>query len=136
MKKLRITVGDKVYEVTVEVLDEDHRTTASTPPPQPSSTASAPISSASASAPTPPPQPKPAAPAADGAGDVVSPLAGKIVAVDVKPGSQVEEGDQILTLEAMKMNTYVYAPFSGKVTEVLVSPGEGVEEGQLLLRIG
>ncbi len=67
---------------------------------------------------------------------MVSPLAGKIVAVDVKQGSQVEEGDQILTLEAMKMNTYVYAPVSGKVTEVLVSPGEGVEEGQLLLRIG
>ena len=133
MKKLRITVGDKVYEVTVEVLDEDHRATAAPPP------ASAPTSAAPVSAPPPTAAPKPAAPpaaAGAGDGDVVSPLAGKIVAVDVKAGAQVEEGDQILTLEAMKMNTYVYAPVSGKVTEVLVSPGEGVEEGQLLLRIG
>ena len=130
MKKLRITVGDKVYEVTVEVLEEDHRPAATPPPSQP-------VSAAPASAPPPSAAPpKPAAPAAAGTGDVVSPLSGKIVAVDVKPGSQVEEGDQILTLEAMKMNTYVYAPVSGKVTEVLMSPGEGVEEGQLLLRIG
>jgi biotin carboxyl carrier protein len=132
VKKLRITVGDKVYEVTVEVLDEDHRPAATSPPPPPART----VSAAPASTPSPPAAPKPAAPAAAGAGDVISPLAGKIVAVDVKPGSEVEEGDQILTLEAMKMNTYVYAPVSGKVTEVLVSPGEGVEEGQLLLRIG
>ena len=69
-------------------------------------------------------------------GDVVSPLAGKVVSVDAKAGSSVNEGDQVMTIEAMKMNTYVYAHANGKVLEVLANVGEGVEEGQVLLRIG
>lgn len=131
MKKLRVIVGDKTYEVSVEVLGEDQSVpSAPSSPPSASPVSSTPVE---APAPTPPPAPRPSG--GGGSGDVTSPLAGKIVAVDVKPGHQVEEGDQIITVEAMKMNTYVYAPVSGKVTEVLVSPGEGVEEGQLLLRI-
>jgi biotin carboxyl carrier protein len=68
-------------------------------------------------------------------GAVLSPLAGKVVAVDVKPGMEVAEGAQVVTLEAMKMNTFVYAPKAGQVSAVHVNPGDAVEEGAALLTI-
>jgi biotin carboxyl carrier protein len=68
-------------------------------------------------------------------GEVPSPLAGKVVAVDVKVGQTVEANAQLLTLEAMKMNTYVFAPAAGTVEAILVQPGDAVEEGQGLVRI-
>ena len=131
MKKLRITVEGKVYDVQVELLDEG--TTAA---PAPRSAAPAP-----AAAPPPPPAAAaapvaPAPRAAGGGGDVPSPLAGKVVSIDVKVGDTVENGAQVATIEAMKMNTYIYAPKAGKVIEVLAKPGDAVEEGGALLRLG
>ena len=76
------------------------------------------------------------APAAAGAGDVPSPLAGKVVSLDVAAGASVKAGDQILTLEAMKMNTIIYAPASGTLTAFCVNPGDTVQEGQALAKIG
>lgn len=81
------------------------------------------------------PAPAPA-PAAAGAGDVPSPLAGKVVSLDVAAGAPVKAGDQILTLEAMKMNTIIYAPASGTLTAFCVNPGDTVQEGQALAKIG
>ena len=69
------------------------------------------------------------------AGDVPSPLAGKVVSIDVKLGQQVEANAQLLTLEAMKMNTYVFAPAAGTVKEILVHPGDAVEEGRVLVKM-
>jgi biotin carboxyl carrier protein len=66
---------------------------------------------------------------------VQSPLAGWVVGIDVEPGQQVAAGDRLLTLEAMKMNTFVTAPSGGKVAEVLVAKGVAVEQGQVLVRI-
>jgi len=77
-----------------------------------------------------------ASPAAAGAGDVPSPLAGKVVSLDVAAGASVKAGDQILTLEAMKMNTIIYAPASGTLTAFCVNPGDTVQEGQALAKIG
>jgi len=48
----------------------------------------------------------------------------------------VKAGDQILTLEAMKMNTIIYAPASGTLTAFCVNPGDTVQEGQALAKIG
>jgi glutaconyl-CoA/methylmalonyl-CoA decarboxylase subunit gamma len=75
------------------------------------------------------------APAAGGPGDVVSPLSGKLVSIDVKVGQAVAEGAQVATVEAMKMNTYIFAPKAGSVSAVLANPGDGVEEGTVLLQI-
>jgi biotin carboxyl carrier protein len=129
MKKLRVTVEGKVYEVLVEVLDE-------TSPPAPAVATPAPSIPAAASPSASPPAP--ATSPVNGAtspGDVKSPLAGKIVSVDVKTGQPVEEGAQVLTIEAMKMNTYIYAHCAGRIESINVNTGDAVEEGTLLLRI-
>lgn len=130
MKKLRVTVEGKVYEVLVEMLDEG---TPSSPSPAPAPT-SRPAPAATPVAAAPAPAPAPAA-VAGGAGDVPSPLAGKVVSIDVKAGQTVQEGAQIVTIEAMKMNTYVFAPKAGRIDAILVNAGDGVEEGSPLLRI-
>ncbi|MBR4310400.1 MAG: acetyl-CoA carboxylase biotin carboxyl carrier protein subunit, partial [Akkermansia sp.] len=67
---------------------------------------------------------------------VPSPLAGKVVSLDVTPGTAVKEGDQIMTLEAMKMNTVIYAPANGTVTSFAVAPGDTVAENQPLAYLG
>lgn len=127
MKKLKITVEGKTYEVVVEIPDEGKSAG-----PAPVRVVSASPVSAPVSAPA-----KAAAPApASGPGDVISPLTGKIAAIAVEVGAEVKEGDPIITVEAMKMNTYVNATQSGKVTAINVQVGDGVEEGQALLRIG
>ena len=130
MKKLRVTVDGKVFEVLVEILDDG------TPRVAAPSAPATPVASASVSAPVAPVASAPkSAPAAGGAGVVPSPLAGKVVSIDVKPGQQVAEGAQLLTLEAMKMNTFVYAPKAGTVASINVNPGDAVEEGAALLTL-
>jgi len=124
MKKLRVTVEGKAYEVLVEILDEGTQTAAPMPVIQSVAPVTAPISApTTAKGPT-------------AAGDVVSPLAGKLVSIDVKLGDAVIEGTQVATIEAMKMNTYIYAPKAGKVTATHITPGDGVEEGTVILHIG
>ena len=129
MKKLRITVDGKVFDVSVELLDQVSSTTAAPVP----AAASAPAASAPVAAPAPAPAP---APAAASAGDIPSPLAGKVVSLDVAPGTAVKAGDQIMTLEAMKMNTIIYAPSAGTITSFCVNAGDTVQEGQPLAKIG
>lgn len=136
MRKLRVTVEGKVYEVLVEMLDDAGAPVAPVPvqAPAASSAPSASVAQASvAAAPVAAAPAKTSAPA--GAGDVPSPLAGKVVSIDVKIGQVVEEGAQVATVEAMKMNTYIYAPRAGTIAAILVNPGDGVEEGAALLRL-
>ncbi len=131
MQKLRITIEDRVYEVLVENLSDPAAPAASAP----RTSAPAPLASpAPAPVAAPAAAPRPAA-APAGAGDIPSPLAGKVVSIDVKPGQRVSAGATLVTLEAMKMNTFVYAPREGVVAAVLVQAGDGVEEGAPLLRL-
>lgn len=133
MKKLKVTVDGKVYEVSVEIEGEAAAPVAPAPAPV-APVASAPIAPAPV-APAPVAAPAPAAaPAAvpAGASGVPSPLAGKVVSIDTKVGATVKDGDQILTIEAMKMNTYIYANKAGTVSAINVNVGDGVEEGQVL----
>jgi pyruvate carboxylase len=66
---------------------------------------------------------------------VGAPMPGLVVSVLVAPGEQVSAGQKLCTLEAMKMETTVYADRAGRVTEVLVRPGTQVEAGDLLVRL-
>jgi len=133
MKKLRVTIEGKSYDVLVEVLDGGPQP-AMAAPVATARVSSASVASASVAAPTASTSTAPRA--AAGLGDMLSPLAGKIVSVDVQVGATVKEGAQVATIEAMKMNTYIYAPKSGAVTAVHVAPGDGVQEGALLIQIG
>lgn len=123
-KHLRITVNGKSYEVTAEILDDT-----AAPAALPGPLASAPVVA-------PPAAPRPQAAPAAGAGDLRSPLAGKVVSVSVAVGAPVAAGQTVLVLEAMKMNTLIAAPCAGTVRAVHVHPGEAVPEGHLLLSIG
>ena len=91
-------------------------------------------------APTPAPAAAPvaAAPAAaPGSGNPVkAPLPGTITSISVKVGDQVNVGDTVLVLEAMKMQNNIEAEYAGTVTSIVVNPGDSVMEGAVLLTIG
>ena len=62
-------------------------------------------------------------------------MPGLVVTVAVKLGDNVAAGTKLLTLEAMKMETTLYAERDGKVAELLVTPGTQVDTNDLLLRL-
>ncbi len=66
---------------------------------------------------------------------VKAPLAGNIFRVLVSPGQQVTEGDTLLVLEAMKMETQVSAPHTGTVSTINVKEGDVVAVGDILLAL-
>jgi len=71
--------------------------------------------------------------AADGA--ILSPMPGRIIAVEVAAGDTVAKGQRLVTLEAMKMEHSLVAPFDGTVAELAATPGGQVSEGALLVRV-
>ena len=73
----------------------------------------------------------------NGAGtEVKSPLPGAILKVIAREGDMVEEGDVLILMEAMKMETEIKAPCAGKVGSVRVDVGATVTPGQLLVTLG
>ncbi|HEY5895353.1 MAG TPA: urea carboxylase [Chthoniobacterales bacterium] len=72
----------------------------------------------------------------DGATAVSAHLPGSIWQVLVKEGDTVAEGDKLVIIESMKMETAIVAPEAGKVTRVLVSKGQTVEPGRNLVVLG
>ena len=68
-------------------------------------------------------------------GQVGSPIPGAISSIVVELGERVKKGDRLLVLEAMKMQSTVYAPIDGKVTKKLAGVGDKVEAKDLLLVI-
>jgi acetyl/propionyl-CoA carboxylase alpha subunit len=77
----------------------------------------------------------PAASTNAGGGEVVAPMSGTVVAVDVDTGGTVRAGQQLLVLEAMKMEHVVRAPAAGRVLSVGVAVGETVDEGRPLVAL-
>ena len=67
--------------------------------------------------------------------DVLAPLSGAIWKITVAIDEEVEEDDEVLIIEAMKMETPVFAPCDGTVKEVYVKEGDKVEEDQPLMSI-
>jgi pyruvate carboxylase len=64
---------------------------------------------------------------------IAAPMPGKIGAAAAAPGQSVAKGDKLFSIEAMKMETAVYAPFAGKVKDVLVRAGAVVDARDLLM---
>ncbi len=137
MKKLRLTMNGKTYDVTVEVLEDDEQYV--TGGNLPAMRAAAPPAASKVRAPAAMPA---ATPAAAGNGMPVgvdpdtirAPIAGTVQKVFVQAGAPVEEKTPIILLDAMKMDTYIHAPRSGHVAEVCVAPGDTVQVGHVLIR--
>ncbi|AHU89305.1 carboxylate--amine ligase [Trueperella pyogenes] len=68
-------------------------------------------------------------------GDVRSPIQAIVVRVVTQPGAAVTEGDLLVVLESMKMESYVYAPLDGVVESIAVEQGTNVAAGAPLLTI-
>ena len=142
--KYQVKVDGKVFEVEVEKVGGGYSsltpaslTAAPAPAAAPAAPApqAAPAPAAPAAAPAPQAAPAPAAPAASGgAGDVVAPMPGTVLKLNVKDGDTVASGDVILILEAMKMENEIVAPCAGKVT-LNVKAGETVDTDALLASV-
>ena len=140
--KYQVKVDGKVFEVEVEKVGGGYQsltpaslTAAPVAAPVAPQAAPAPAAPVQAAAPAPAPAapaPAPAAPAASGgSGDVISPMPGTVLRLNVNNGDTVASGDVILILEAMKMENEIVAPCAGKVT-LKVTAGETVDTDALL----
>jgi methylmalonyl-CoA carboxyltransferase 1.3S subunit len=131
--KLTITVDGKTYEVEVEVAQPE------SPHPIYGVGGYFPMSPARVPAPAPAAA-APALPASGEAGPPVneekvcrSPISGIVVRVTARVGEQIQVGDGVLVLEAMKMETDITAPVAGTVSKITVKVGDSVKGGQVLV---
>ena len=67
--------------------------------------------------------------------EIGAPIPGMVTTLDHGSGAKVTKGDKILTMEAMKMQTTIYAPCDGTIEELLVAAGDAVDAGDLLLKM-
>jgi pyruvate carboxylase len=65
-------------------------------------------------------------------GEIAAPLPGMVATVAVKEGHAVKKGERLMVIEAMKMQTTVYASMDGKITKLLTQAGQTVEAKELL----
>ena len=131
VKKFNITVNGSSYAVEVE---EVGGAVASAP---------APRAAAPAAAPAPAPAPAPAAPAAPaakaaGAGEhsIDAPMPGKILKVLVTEGQAVKAGENLMMLEAMKMQNEILSDADATVKAINVAAGQTVKVGDSLIILG
>jgi len=133
--KLKITVHGVSYEVDVEILDAEGGFPAQTSPlpivSQPSSSQIAPPP-ANQKTQSQPVASSPQKPASAPSSAVTSPIAGNVIEVKCKVGDHVQKDQELLVVEAMKMETSIVAPAAGKIKSVDVAIGDAVREGQSL----
>ena len=129
MKKLKITLNGKSYEVDVEILKDDDT------PSMPFMPATVAYAAAPSVAP-PAATPKPAAPSAAASGGdsaLTAPMNGVVIEIPVKVGDAVKTGQVVVILEAMKMKTNISSSRDGTIASINISPNDSVETGQVML---
>lgn len=120
MKKFKVTINNKSYEVEVEEMGAVSDSTTTPVEEKVEKTAST----------------KPQATPGDVEGEeILAPLPGTI-SLEVAEGDTVSEGDTIFVLEAMKMENEISAIVSGTVKAIYVSDGDSVDTGDVLAVIG
>lgn len=127
MKKFKVTVNGKAYEVEVEEMGGAPAAAPAAPAPTPAAPAPTP-----AAAPAATPAPAVGGPIPEGAITVKAPMPGKISALKAEAGKAVKRGDIILVLEAMKMQNDITATADGTLHEIRVNPGDNVKTGDVL----
>ncbi|MBO5369726.1 MAG: biotin/lipoyl-binding protein [Clostridia bacterium] len=113
MKNYKVNVNGTEYVVSIELMSDEEAAAAKAAPAAPA-----------------------AAPAAAGEGaEVVAPMQGTILAVNVKDGDAVKKGQVLFILEAMKMENEIMAANDGVVTSVCVQKGASVSNGTVLCTV-
>jgi biotin carboxyl carrier protein len=163
MRRYRITIGDKAFEVEiVSVRGDEARVLVNgrpyevkftslagagagpapipgaykpVAPPKPAPSSAPPSPRKAAPAPTKPAKAAPPAPTPADLGMVLAPMPGSVLDVLVKVGDGVQAGDTVAKLEAMKMENDIRASISGVITEIMVKKGDIVAVGDVLLVI-
>ena len=135
MKKYKVTLNGRTYEVEVEagkaMLVPEYA--ADAPAPAASAPASAPAAAAAPAAPAASTAPA-AAPAVQAAGETITaPMPGNILRIEVTNGAAVKAGQILIVLEAMKMENEILAPRDGTVAQIIVQKGSTVETGSPLV---
>lgn len=134
--RLQVEVEGSTYDVEVEILDKPLSAQANIPPSNGAGPALV--------APTVPPESvlqsyqsrkRRTSHGSNGGGLCRSPMCGIVVSLNVRIGQYVEEGDVVLILEAMKMETPIRAPRSGHISSLNVRPGDKILTDQLMLEI-
>jgi len=64
---------------------------------------------------------------------IISPMPGAIISVDVQPGDQVVDGQQLVVMEAMKMQNIIKSEIEGTISEVNVKAGDSVAVDEILI---
>ena len=133
--KYKVTLNDKVYEVEVEsgsamLLDEYKLEAPAVEAP------AAPAAAPAAAAPVAAPAAAPAAPVAVAGEQIVSPMPGTIVKINVTAGQAVKSGDVVAVLEAMKMENEIMVSHDATIAQVLVSVSSKVDTGTPLIVLG
>jgi acetyl-CoA carboxylase biotin carboxyl carrier protein len=65
-----------------------------------------------------------------------APMPGKILEILVKIGDRVKEDEEVVLLEAMKMENLIYAPAAGPIKEILINVNDSVKTEQVMIIIG
>nr|VFJ90086.1 MAG: methylmalonyl-CoA carboxyltransferase 1.3S subunit [Candidatus Kentron sp. LFY] len=132
--KLRITLDGVTYDLDVEFIDEGGSALpsgASGPAPKlPSTAPAAPAAPAAATKQAPS---KAGSSGDNGEKTISSPLSGTVFKVLSKVGDVVEANQDLLILEAMKMETNVVSTMAGTIKNIAVAEGDAVSQGQLLI---
>jgi len=67
--------------------------------------------------------------------EITAPVSGKVWKILVKVGDNVQYEDELMIIEAMKMENLIYAPVEGKIAAIEIAEGDQVEPNQLLIII-
>lgn len=122
--RAQVVVNGDTYDVDIRRIRREHSTRPDNQPP--------PIAARALAAPAPS---GPVA-SAGGAGTVNAPIPGAIMELFVKVGDTVKATQEVIKLEAMKMENVLLAPVDGTVKKIHVKAGDTVAQGQVLIEIG
>ena len=136
LKKYRISVDGKSYEVEVEDVASGTSSAVRTAPSvsAPAVMQEAPAAAPAAAAAPQAPQVKPVSSPADAKGEILrAPMPGTILSVTAAVGQSVKRGEILLVLEAMKMENEIVAHIDGTISGIYVQKGSTVNAGDTLV---